>query len=125
MLSLGLYGPSIYLLSNPILSHGFQEQTQTKSFEVPLLAFTVRMPCDGLPMLEDWLTHAASIWAIGWYSYLKLKEVLLNPPGKEEFTKHLGLDFLLGAPSFRSWFWHTWGYSCIAFEVSMFPNFQG
>ena len=105
-----------------------------KTFEVPrILAFTAKMPCDGVPMLEDWLTHAASIWAIGfepwreaveikpttasqlgrafgfanveatkgvgrismllytvWYSYLKLKEVLLNPPEREEFTKHLG-----------------------------------
>ena len=165
---------TIYLSSKWIISHGFQEQTQKKSFEVPLLAFTVRMPCDGLPMLEDWLTHAASIWAIGyepwreaveikptsqtvlgnhmgfadveptkgvgrismllftvWYSYLKLKDVLLSPPGREEFTKHLGkgiligVDFLLGVPGFSSWFWYTWGYSCIAFEVSMFPNFQG
>ena len=54
-----------------------------------------------------------------------------EPPEREEFTKHLGkgiligVDFLLGVPGFSSWFWYTWGYSCIAFEVSMFPNFQG
>jgi glycyl-tRNA synthetase alpha subunit len=94
------------------------------------------MPCDGLPMLEDWLTHAASIWAIGyepwreaveikptsqtvlgqhmgfadveptkgvgrismllftvWYSYLKLKDVLLSPLKGKSLLSTLAKEF--------------------------------
>ena len=68
-------------------------------FKVPLLAFTMKVPCDGLPILEDWMVHASSIWAVGyepWRESVEMKPVdasLLGQPlefGSLEVTKGTG-----------------------------------
>lgn len=35
----------------------------------------MKMPCDGLPMYEDWLGNATSIWALGYEPWREAVEI--------------------------------------------------
>lgn len=45
--------------------------------EIPTLAFTPKLPSDGLPMLGDWLSTAYSIWGLG---YERFRETIEFKP---------------------------------------------
>ena len=55
-------------------SFDFQEGTRVSHLEIPLLAFAVRVPPDGLPILADWASHALSIWCSGYESWREAME---------------------------------------------------
>lgn len=52
-----------------------QEDTQDQPLQVPLMAFAVRMPADGLPVLTDWHNTAASIWSTGFEGWREPCEI--------------------------------------------------
>ena len=65
-----------YCHLNPIvLIFGCQERAQQITFSVPISAFTMKMPADGLPMMEDWLLHSSSIWSVGYESWRESVEI--------------------------------------------------
>ena len=57
----------------------------TTQFNVPILAFQSRMPVDGLPCMEDWASHALSIWNLGfegWREAIEIKAISQNTVGR-------------------------------------------
>ena len=63
-----------------------QEGTRVSNLNLPLTAFAVRVPSDGLPILADWTSHAMSIWTSGyegWREGLEFKPLLPNLGGKQ------------------------------------------
>jgi len=53
--------------------------------EIPVLTLAPKIPGDGLPCLADWMTHASSIWSVGfeaWREALELKPLPVCESGK-------------------------------------------
>ena len=76
----------------------FQDQNRIP-FPAPCLAFSMKMPPDGLPVFDDWLLHASSIWAVGfepWRESIEVKPLREDLVGNDldfgvlEPTKGLG-----------------------------------
>ena len=51
---------------------------------LPLLAFAFKLPSDGLPVLNDWISHAQSIWTQGYecWESLEFKPLSRQDGGK-------------------------------------------
>ena len=54
---------------------GQEQTTAALSLDVPILAFSPKIPSDGLPCLADWLGNALSIWSIGYEAFREGLEV--------------------------------------------------
>lgn len=58
----------------------FQDMQQgINHFKVSVLAFAPKKPVDGLPCLADWMTHAVSIWSLGFEDWREAIEVKPTP----------------------------------------------
>lgn len=58
----------------------FQDMQQgINHFKVSVLAFAPKKPVDGLPCLADWMTHAVSIWSLGFEDWREAIEVKPSP----------------------------------------------
>lgn len=68
MKSFGFGGQFVvaFIVANWARLQVLQDQTRVMNLELPLLAFNVKVPTDGLPILTDWICHAQSIWTTGY-----------------------------------------------------------
>ena len=63
-----------------------QDTPVTTPFAIPLLCFAYKTPPDGLPVYEDWVSHAMSIWTLGyeaWREPVELKPLRSDSLGAQ------------------------------------------